>query len=182
MIKPEFIEFSTPDGLTLPGLLYRAKRSRAVLIYLHGNGSSSIFYDEAKNRTLATALARKNISTLFFNNRGAHIIKRLTVRRGGKERRGSFGMAHEKIRECVHDIDGAVAFLKKQGYRKFYLAGASTGANKICVYNFYRPKNEIAQNVSVFKGEGPMLHQLAKRFFAGNQVYFDNFCKAALKL
>ena len=77
--KPQFVEFTTKDGLTLPGLLYRGK----------------------------------------------------------KEERKRFGMAYEKIKECIEDIDGAISFLKKHGYRKFYLAGASTGANKICVYNFY---------------------------------------------
>lgn len=146
-ITPQFIEFQTKDGLTLPGLLYRGKKDKAVVIYLHGNGSSSIFYDETKNRVLASALARKNISTLYFNNRGAHLIKKLNVRRGKKEERKRFGMAYEKIKECVADLDGAIAFLQKQGYRKFYLVGASTGANKICVYNFYRPKNDVEKYV-----------------------------------
>ena len=42
------------------------------------------FYDEVENRPLASALAKKNISILYFNNRGAHIIKKLNVRRGKK--------------------------------------------------------------------------------------------------
>ena len=86
MPKPEFVEFGTKDGLSLPGLLYRA-RGKAALIYLHGNGSSSVFYNETENRYLASALAKKNISTFYFNNRGAHLIKKLTVRKSGKEER-----------------------------------------------------------------------------------------------
>lgn len=170
-IKPEFIEFQTKDGLTLPGLLYRDKKDKAAVIYLHGNGSSSIFYDETENRPLAFALAKKNISTLYFNNRGAHIIKKLNVRHGKKEsvswQRKRFGMAYEKIKECVEDIDGAILFLKKQGYRKFYLAGASTGANKICVYNFYKPKNDIKKYILLCGGDdtGIYYHELGKTTF-----------------
>lgn len=166
-MEPQFIEFQTKDGLTLPGLLYRGKKDKAVVIYLHGNGSSSVFYDETKNRPLASALTKKNISILYFNNRGAHIIKKLNVRRGKKEERKRFGMAYEKIKECIEDIDGAVSFLKKQGYRKFYLAGASTGANKICVYNFYKPKNDVEKYVLLSGGDdtGICYHALGKLRF-----------------
>ena len=104
MIKPEFINFATKDWLILPGLLYRDKKDKAVVIYLHGNGSSSVFYDEIKNHFLASALAKKNISTLYFNNRGAHIIKKLNVKQGKKNRQKRFGMAYEKIKECIEDI------------------------------------------------------------------------------
>lgn len=163
-MKPEFIEFQTKDGLTLPGLLYRDKKGKAVVIYLHGNGSSSVFYDEAKNRPLASALANKNISTFYFNNRGAHIIKKLNVRLGKKDERKRFGMAFEKIKECMEDIDGAISFLKNQGYSKFYLVGASTGANKICVYNFYKPKNDVEKYVLLCGGDdtGIYYHMIGK--------------------
>ncbi len=167
MNKPEFIEFQTKDGLTLPGLLYRGNKDKSVVIYLHGNSSSSIFYDEVKNRPLVSALAKKNISTLYFNNRGAHIIKKLYVRHGKKEERKRFGMAYEKIKECIADIDGAISFLKKHGYRKFYLAGASTGANKICVYNFYKPKNAVEKYILLCGGDdtGIYYHTLGKSKF-----------------
>lgn len=165
--KPEFIEFQTKDGLTLPGLLYRGKEDKAVVIYLHGNGSSSIFYNETKNRALASALAKKNISTFYFNNRGAHIIKKLYVKLGKKEKRKRFGMAYEKIKECIEDIDGAISFLKKQGYGKFYLVGASTGANKICVYNFYKQKIYVEKYVLLCGGDdtGIYYHALGKAKF-----------------
>ncbi|MBI4217409.1 MAG: DUF1749 domain-containing protein [Parcubacteria group bacterium] len=166
-MEPKFIEFQTKDGLTLPGLLYRGKKDKAVVIYLHGNGSSSVFYDETKNRPLAFALTKKNISILYFNNRGAHIIKKLNVRRDKKEERKYFGMAYEKIKECILDIDAAIVFLKKQGYRKFYLAGSSTGANKICVYNLYKPKNDVEKYVLLSGGDdtGICYHALGKLKF-----------------
>lgn len=166
-MKPEFIEFQTKDGLTLPGLLYRKKKDKAAAIYLHGNGSSSVFYDAAKNQTLALALAKKNISILYFNNRGAHLIKELNAKRGKEEERKRFGMAYEKIKDCIVDIEGAVSFLKKQGYRRFYLVGVSTGANKICVYNFYKPKNSIEKYILLSGGDdtGIYYHMLGKSKF-----------------
>ena len=82
--EPKFIEFATEDGLTLPGLLYDVKDSKKVAIYLHGNGSSSIFYDESEHRDMPEQLKQKGISFLKFNNRGAHIIKKLNVKNGNE--------------------------------------------------------------------------------------------------
>jgi len=151
MFNPRFVQFSTPDGLSLPGLLFEAKNSKEVAIFLHGNGSSSIFYFD--DYSLAKELNKKGISLLMFNNRGAHIIKKLNVEKNGVVERKKFGMAYELIKECIPDIDGAISFLKKAGYHKFYLIGTSTGANKICVYNYYKPKNEISKNVLVSGGD-----------------------------
>ena len=153
MQNPKFIEFTTKDGLNLPGLLYEAKKSGKMAIYLHGNGSSSVFYDESRNKILANALYEHKISVLFFNNRGAHLMKKLNVKKNGKTERKLYGMAYEKIKECVEDINGAIKFLEKLGYKEFYLIGASTGANKICVYNFYKPKNKIAKYVLLSSGD-----------------------------
>lgn len=153
MEPPKFIEFETSDGLTLPGLLYEVKGSKKAVIYLHGNGSSSVFYDEKEHRDLPEALAKKGITFLKFNNRGANVIKKLDVKKGAEVERKPFGMAFEKIKECVPDIDGAVSFLRKLGYNEFYLAGASTGANKICVYDHFKPKNVFAKYVLICGGD-----------------------------
>ncbi|MDO8495650.1 MAG: DUF1749 domain-containing protein [bacterium] len=167
MQQPEFIEIKTKDGLILPGLLYRAKRAQAAAIYLHGNGSSSVFYGESGNHPLAAALNKNGISVLFFNNRGAHIIKKLNVKQKRKTIRKPYGMAYEKIKECVPDIDGAISFLRKRGYKKFYLIGASTGANKICVYSFYKKDNEISKYVLLCGADdtGIYYHALGKSNF-----------------
>lgn len=158
MQEPRFVEFTTSDGLTLPGLLYSTKDSKKVVIYLHGNGSTSIFYDESKSRDLPRELNEKGVSLLKFNNRGAHIIKKFTIDRNGKEERVPFGMANERIKDCVLDIDAAITFLKKMGYKEFYLAGASTGANKICVYNHFVPKNIFKKYILICGGDDTGLY------------------------
>ncbi|MEK7579022.1 MAG: DUF1749 domain-containing protein [Patescibacteria group bacterium] len=164
---PQFVEIKTGDGLALPGLLYTSSKSKSLAIFLHGNGSTSVFYDGNENRIFADALAKKGISTLFFNNRGAHIIKKLNVQKGKKKDRKAFGMAHEKIRGCIEDIDGAVAFGKKRGFKSFYLIGLSTGANKICVYNYYKPRNQIRKYAIICGSDdtGIYYHQLGKAKF-----------------
>lgn len=149
----KFVEFGTRDGLTLPGLLYEADNSKKVAIFLHGNGSSSIFYDEWEKKDLPNYLNKKGISLLKFNNRGAHIFKKLDVKVGNKIERKKFGCAYEKIKDCVLDIDGAIKFLRRLGYREFYLIGASTGANKVCVYDHYKPKNVFKKYILLCGGD-----------------------------
>jgi pimeloyl-ACP methyl ester carboxylesterase len=149
----KLVEFSTPDGLLLPGLLYEAKGSEKVVVYLHGNGSSSVFYDEKEHRDLPGELNKKGISFLKFNNRGAHIIKKINVKKGTEVERLKYGCAFEVIKECVFDIDGAVKFLQGLGYKEFYLMGASTGANKICVYNHYKPQNAFKKYILICGGD-----------------------------
>lgn len=134
---------------------------------MHGNGSASVFYDEDKKRDLANALIKKGISLLRFNNRGAHIIKKINVAHGDHEDRLKYGCAYEIIKECVYDIDAAVKFLKKLGYREFYLVGGSTGANKISVYNHYKPKNVFKKYVLISPGDdtGMYYSMLGKKTF-----------------
>jgi pimeloyl-ACP methyl ester carboxylesterase len=168
MQTPKFVDFKTSDGLTLPGLLYEVKGSKKVVIFLHGNGSSSIFYDEKEYRDLPEALNKKGISILKFNNRGANIIKKLNMVKDSEVKRKPFGMAYEKIKECVPDIDGAVKFLQKLGYNEFYLAGVSTGANKICVYDHYKPKNIFKKYIMICGGDDTGIYYSmlgSKKFF-----------------
>jgi len=149
----KLVQIKTEDGLTLHGLLYEIPRSKKVAIHLHGNGSSSVFYNDDKRNEQAKALNKKSISFLLFNNRGAHLIKKLDVIKKGKKERKRFGMAYEKIKDCVKDIDGAIRYLEKLGYKEFYLIGESTGANKICVYHYYKPKNKVSKYILLSGGD-----------------------------
>lgn len=149
----KLIQIKTEDGPILPGLLYKASRSKKVAIHLHGNGSTSVFYHDDQRDEQVKALNGKGISFLLFNNRGAHYIKKLDVIDRGKKKRKRFGMAYERIKDCLKDIDGAIKHLEKLGYQEFYLIGESTGANKICVYHYYRPKNKVSKYVLLGGGD-----------------------------
>jgi len=155
------VQFETKDQLLLPGLLFEPKsntclpagKSKKVLIYLHGNGSSSIFYSVNKMNILAEEFSNQGIAFFPFNNRGAHYlhtIKKTNPPVGGEIK---IGMALEIIKDCIFDIDGAINFLKKLGYSEFYLAGSSTGANKIVVYHYYKSVNPIKKYILLSSGD-----------------------------
>lgn len=152
------LRLEAADGVELSGLLYEPRRrTDQAIIYLHGTGGASIF-DSRRTALLATEFVARRMAWFPFNNRGAHVITK--PRLGG-------GMAYELIRECVHDIDAAVRALRRLGYRDFTLAGHSTGANKIAVYDFYRKRNPIRRYILLAGGDdtGLMHEQWGARRF-----------------
>src|SRR3989338_5251355 len=166
------VNFETSDKLSVAGLLYEPeKKTDRVLIYLHGNGSSSVFYGADKVNLFGEQFTKVGIAFFPFNNRGAHWIKKLDKKVGKKEERVLYGMVYELIKECIYDIDSAVFFLKKLGYKTFYLAGISTGANKIVVYHYYKRKNPIRKYILLSGGDDTGLYfdmefkKNRKRFF-----------------
>jgi pimeloyl-ACP methyl ester carboxylesterase len=119
-----------------------------ALIWLHGTGGASVF-ESRRTNLLAAALLARGIAFFPFNNRGAHIVRRAGRRLGGA--------AFERIRECVFDIDGAVRELRRRGYRQLYLAGHSTGANKVAVYDRLKPRNRIKRCILLAGGDDTAL-------------------------
>ena len=136
------VRFEATDGVELSGLLFEPKRkTKRAILFLHGTGGSSVFTSKRTNR-LAAELLRSGFAYFPFNNRGA-----LVVSRAGR------GCAYEKIRDCVFDIDGAARELRRRGYRELWLVGHSTGANKIAVYDFYKPRNPFRGYVLLGGGD-----------------------------
>ena len=157
------IHFDATDGVALAGLLYEPRRAtKRAAIWLHGTGGASIF-DARRTNALAREIVARGLAFFPFNNRGAHLVRRL---RKGLKRIGG-GMAYEVIRDCVHDIDGAVRELRRRGYRELHLVGHSTGANKIAVYDHYKPRNPIRRYVLLGGGDdtGLLYAQLGPRRF-----------------
>jgi pimeloyl-ACP methyl ester carboxylesterase len=118
------------------------------MIWLHGTGGASVFESRRTNLLAAELLAR-GIAFFPFNNRGAHLVRRAGDALGGA--------AFERIRDCVFDIDGAVRELRRRGYRELYLAGHSTGANKVAVYDRLEPRNRIKRYVLLAGGDDTAL-------------------------
>jgi pimeloyl-ACP methyl ester carboxylesterase len=154
------VRFPATDGIELAGLLYEpARKTNRAAIFLHGNGGASVFESKRTN-LLASELVSSGIAWFPFNNRGAHLLRRLRTSESArsKTRRSprkplQGGMAHERIRDCIHDIDGAVRELRRRGYREIHLIGHSTGANKVVVYDHYRPRNQIRSYVLLAGGD-----------------------------
>ncbi len=151
------VRFDATDGIGLAGLLFEPqKRSDRAIIWLHGTGGSSIF-ESRRTNLLGRSLMDRGIAFFPFNNRGAHVVRRIGQDLGGA--------AFEKIKDCVPDIDGAVRELWRRGYREIFLAGHSTGANKIAVYDHYKRRNRIRGYLLLAGGDdvGLMLDQLGPR-------------------
>ena len=144
-----FVNFNTIDNLPLPGLLFAKTKSEKILINLHGNGGASVFYRPDKYQELAKDAHKAGWDFFAFNNRGSGITNKIKVLKRGKYFRYMCGTSHELIGDSVKDIDGAIKFLKTLGYKKFALSGFSTGANKICVYHYKKPKNLISKNLII---------------------------------
>lgn len=148
------VHFSTTDNLRLPGLLFEPeKKTKQVAIFLHGCGSSSVFYKPSMN-LWGEEFTKHDIAFFPFNNRGAHLIKSLHQETEGTEpERVLGGTYYERITDCVYDIDGSITFLEENGYNTFYLIGHSTGANKIVVYNELRKDNPVSKYALLAGGD-----------------------------
>ena len=153
------VRFAAADDIALAGLLYEPRRkSNRAVIWLHGGGGASVF-ESRRTNLLASVFIAQGIAFFPFNNRGSGI-----VRRAGDDFGGS---AFERIRDCVTDIDGAIRELWRRGYRDITLAGHSTGANKIAVYDHYKPRNRAKRYVLLAGGDdtGILFAQLGARRF-----------------
>lgn len=103
------------DGFWMPG---RREQTR-LLIFVHGMGSN--FYRSQFRKQLMRDAPGAGFDTLMFNNRGAE-----------KD------VATERFRDCLEDIDAALAFATRKGYRRVVLAGHSTGCQKITYHQALR--------------------------------------------
>jgi len=154
------VRFEATDEVPLAGLLYEPKRAtKQAAVFLHGTGGASVF-EARRTNLLGEAFARSGIAFFPFNNRGAHLMRRMGRVLGG--------MAYERIRDCVPDIDGAIRELWRRGYREITLIGHSTGANKVAVYDARKPRNRAKRYVLLAGGDdtGMLYDQLGARKFA----------------
>jgi pimeloyl-ACP methyl ester carboxylesterase len=149
------VRFDATDDYALSGLLYEPRRrTQRAIVWLHGTGGASIF-DSRRTNILGAEFTRRGFAYFPFNNRGAYLMRR------------NGGMAYERIRDCVPDIDGALRELRRRGYRDFTLAGHSTGANKVAVYDHRKPRNTVRRYVLLAGGDdtGLTYEQLGDRRF-----------------
>lgn len=122
MTPAHVLEITTPKKVLLNGLWFGPTKPKRVVVWVHGL-TSSLW----SRHSLITRLIDKDTAVLMFNNRGHDTISRLNT---DKKRIGYAGGAHEVFTECVDDIQGAVATVRKQGVKNIYLAGHSTGCQK----------------------------------------------------
>lgn len=103
------------DGFWMPG----RRANPRLLIFVHGMASN--FYRSQFRKQLMLDAPRARFDTLMFNNRGAE-----------KD------VATEKFHDSLADIDAAMSFAKRKGYRDIALIGHSTGCQKITYFQALR--------------------------------------------
>ena len=126
-MEGELVRIKTEDNLELQGLLVEAGKE-TILVHVHawiGN-----FYENRFLDFISDEIAKKGISFLSFNNRGAGIITDFI--KNGKYKR--VGGSIEKFEDCILDIKAAIEFLAKKGYKNIILQGHSTGCQKVIYY------------------------------------------------
>lgn len=130
-MRPCFhVEIETPKKVLLNGLWFGPKKSKSVVIMVHGL-TGSLF----SMRSLVESLVSNDTAVLTFNNRGFEQISSVKRRVGAKAKYVTAGTTHEVFKDSVDDIQGAVNFVRSCGVRSVFIAGHSTGANKVVYWS-----------------------------------------------
>ncbi len=120
----DFVRFNATDNVELQGWLNNENSDIAV-IHLHGmsgNGYENYFLDN-----LRQTYVEKGISLFTIDSRGRGIISDFRQNDGWKHA----GSCFEIFSESVHDIQGAINYLKTLGKARFILQGHSLGCTKV---------------------------------------------------
>lgn len=128
MRSTNIIEIQTPKKFLLNGFWFGPKNPSTAIIWIHGLASSAF-----SKLGIVEKLVGRDTAVITFNNRGSATVNRTRKinpkKKGGMEYVLSGG-AHEVFTESIDDIQGAIDFARKQGAKKIFLAGHSTGAQK----------------------------------------------------
>jgi pimeloyl-ACP methyl ester carboxylesterase len=137
----ELCSFKTTDNERLHGLLFTPPGESSDLALLLVHGVAMNFYLPPLV-TFGQQLAERRYHCFVINTRGHDWI----TRAGNLTQFG--GSAYENIEDCLLDLDGALDYLKEQGYRRFILLGHSLGAIKSIIYQGTRQRADVAAIVS----------------------------------
>ena len=140
-IDTQLCVFKTEDNEWLHGLLFTPQNqpSDLALVFVHGVAMN--FYLPPLS-TFGQELAGRGFHSFVINTRGHDWISRA----GNLTKFG--GSAYEVLEDCLPDLDGALAFLKDQGYRHFVFIGHSLGAIKSIIYQGTRRRDDVVGIVS----------------------------------
>ena len=153
------VRFEAADGVALAGLLYEPRRAtKRAIIWLHGGGGASVFESRRTNLLGAIFIAQASPSSRSTTAAPASSAAPATTS-AAPHSNGSataWPTSTARIRE-----------LWRRGYRDITLAGHSTGANKIAVYDHYKPRNRAKRYVLLAGGDdtGLLYAQLGARRF-----------------
>ncbi len=140
----ELHQIITKDGIPLEGLFFKPKRKSGVAA-LWISGLTGRFSNRPEwMLSVANVLNNRNIAFAIFDHRGQGTINFLRKKVKNRTKKVLGGTTFERFEHCVYDIDAVIRFLRKKGYKKIFLLGHSTGANKIAYYIWKVGKRGVA--------------------------------------
>jgi pimeloyl-ACP methyl ester carboxylesterase len=140
-IQTQLCTFKTADNQRLHGLLFTpsGELSDLALVFVHGVAMNFYLPPLA---IFGQELAQRRYHCFVINTRGHDWIARA-------ENLTKFGgSAYENLDDCLFDLDAALDYLHKQGYRRFVLVGHSLGAIKSIIYQGTRQRVDVVSIVS----------------------------------
>ena len=140
-IDTQLCVFKTDDNERLHGLLFAPQNQPSDLALVLVHGVAMNFYLPPLV-TFGEELSARGFHSFVINTRGHDWISRA----GNLTKFG--GSAYEVLEDCLPDLDGALAYLKEQGYRRFVFIGHSLGAIKSIIYQGTRRRADVVGIVS----------------------------------
>lgn len=143
----DLVEVITKDGLPLTGIMAKPKNNcDTVLFWVHGLTSN--FYSNQKLlNSIAKQVLSEDIAFASFNNRGHDMVSgfKRAVRVGESNEYNyvNIGAGYEVFEECVLDLEAVINYLISLGYKKIFLAGHSSGANKASYFQGKLNNNHV---------------------------------------
>ncbi|TMA95185.1 MAG: alpha/beta fold hydrolase [Deltaproteobacteria bacterium] len=140
-IDTQLCAFKTADNERLHGLLFTPPQSPSDLALIMVHGVAMNFYLPPLV-IFGQELAQRGYHCFVINTRGHDWVSRA----GNLTAFG--GAAFETFEDALIDLDGALAHLAAQGYRRFILVGHSLGCVKSLLYHGSRQRADIIGIVS----------------------------------
>lgn len=139
-------EFYSADGVELNAFMNRPRSVRAYkdLAVLHVHGLTGNFFSSTAINEISKKLAGSGITFMSIETRGSYIAEGFVKGRGTRALEQVRGSAFERFEESVYDIDGAVSFLRRAGFRRVVLSGHSSGCQKIAHYAYKKKCRRIS--------------------------------------
>lgn len=171
----DFVQVGAKDGVKLEGLVFSVKGADTVGVWIHGL-TSNAFRNYQRNTILAREFSEAGIAFAIFNTRG-HDVVAYSVKNDKRKMKGrrsvTIGSAFERFEDSVLDLDAIVDYLGKQ-YKKVFLLGHSTGANKAAYYLARRHKKVAGGALISPVSDVPMLrNELGNKYDEATRIARD---------
>lgn len=133
----KLINFKNTKNLELIGLLFETNNKKNIVIHVHGNYGN--FYNNKFIWVMSKVYINNNINFLSFNL-SAHDGLAEGYRNGILD---YIGGAVANYNESIIDIESAVKYAIKEGYKNIILQGHSLGCDKVIDYIISRKNKDV---------------------------------------